>query len=220
MYIVQRTGQAGHGKGRLQDMRKAAREFGHLQSIIYLYIFHVQYIQYSALLAAGEFCNSCSSNSCSAPGTHIRILRTWAHTVQYSMYNYCTYHRIKRWQNRKVWFLIHLHIKETLPRHIEESSSRFCVMQNFPRISQNSKLKISPKFREITRTKISQPPHVLVEWGGWGWAGTARTLCTNADCALSVFLFYCFPFCHLLILWYILYNVYTRWISKQTELHR
>ena len=33
-------------------------------------------------------------------------------------------HRIKRWQNRKVWFLIRLHIKEALLRHIEESSSR------------------------------------------------------------------------------------------------
>ena len=41
-------------------------------------------------------------------------------------------------------------------------------MQNFPWILQNSKLKIVWKFREITRTKISQPPYVLVEWGGWG----------------------------------------------------
>ena len=36
-----------------------------------------------------------------------------------------TNHRIKRWQNRKVRFLIRLHLKVALPRHIEESSSRW-----------------------------------------------------------------------------------------------
>ena len=40
-----------------------------------------------------------------------------------------------------------------------------------------------------------------MEWGGGQPVQPGRTLCANADCALFVFLFYRFPFCHLLILW-------------------
>ena len=78
-----------------------------------------------------------------------------------------------------------------------------CVMRNFPRISQNLKLKISSKFCKITRMKISQPC-TLCTCGVRGVGGEpvqpGRTLHTNADCALFVFLSYRFPFCHLLIL--------------------
>ena len=57
-------------------------------------------------------------------------------------------------------------------------------------------------FREFYNA-VLQPPFCKSEGrGGWGPARTAlRTLRAKAECAYMGFHLYCFPFCHLLILW-------------------
>ena len=64
---------------------------------------------------------------------------------------------------------------------------------------RNTKSKISQKFREITKTKIFEPPYVGVEWEGGGLVQPWRILHANTDCTLFVFPLYCFPFFHSVI---------------------
>ena len=95
-----------------------------------------------------------------------------------------------------------LHIKEALPRHIEEIFN-FVLCEKF---SLNfTKLKIK-NFAKISRNYENENfAATLCTSGVRGIGGKpvqqGCTLRANADCALFVFLIYRFPFCHLLILW-------------------
>ena len=110
-------------------------------------------------------------------------------------------HRIKRLQNRKVWFHIRLHMKEALPRHI----AKFLISCS-AKFEENFAEHEIKKFAKISRNYENENfAATLCTSGVRGVGGEpvqpGRTLRANADCALFVFLLYRFPFCHLLILW-------------------
>ena len=78
---------------------------------------------------------------------------------------------------------------------IWQNNFEFCEIWGKFRGTQN--WKFCENFSKLRKQKVSQPLYVGVEWGGGVPVQPWRTLRASADCALFVFLLYCFPFCHL-----------------------